>query len=1257
MSIPLPFQERNTHPTSQIQTPHTDHNDIFRNNDSGRLNIDGEDGSENDDAASGMTLDDSMDHSYFTSNSNSSSNYLADASSNQFSFLNVNSEQCFDQNHAPRQGDCGRGAQPTYQELNGSAVNLGNYTDFISRGLNGFMNQNGMNQFEPFGSSHFQMNLDSNPNPVYFESSDRSTLNRAPDSYQDLGEGGNRSSQWNFQEEQQHHLEQGPATADATSLPISSSTESKPKAQKESFLSKDLAATTSKVPTKKRASRKRKKSQNYFQEGHLTLERELGKGADYGALGQLPPTFYSNGESSISSLEASGLMGARRPSISRAGTTIPHFSLPQTFEDRDFSATPSPGPLPGYNFTTHPSSTSISNSIQPQSSYSNQSWSSQIAIGMGPMKVSGEKDGVVFNGTGSTNLSYDDTHLLRPDMDLEDFDMSSSSAAMSRGSSFQSEPESREASKDQASESRQSSNAPAVPSTEELFHSIGPDMDIFELQMKMMKAYQSESSNAGIQNYGSYVPYAPPVMARAFSMDSRCFPRNVSQQAGSGTDGGAGGSTLPPRIGYNRSESMPPPQHWDQEKKTLGNLGSAGNKDQETCDSLANLNSGVSLNPFSLPFDPLPSPSATESSAPASNASGGDSMMVESSAESSKDQNLRFTSTCSLTSKPINISSRAAGSYNQKSRDSQLEEEYSGRRASAVSVGDSNPLASAAISKFIGSLSSNDSGGSRSMRSTSCNPPTSVQSSFLRDSSMTSPESDAEVASKSTQSQPPPRHSTPPTGRRGSSRTYQLKEDHMEQSTQQTSSRGRSTQTKRKRPPTSTPIEDATPSDDEDEEKDNRNQQSGKWSAAEDKHLFDLVNQYGPEAMSTIARKLSTSRSVKQCRTRWTENLDPSISKAPFSDLEDRRIVELFLKFGAKWMDFSKELISRPPQRLKDRWRGALCKNLPLLRQVRSKVESYLERALELGAVEFEWRDIRINWERESWDTEPAQIHEEMVKAALIEETKSMRTERKRLEKLEAEQLASPVVWTGAGSETFQGPAQKKKRVAKVTSESLQPAEQPASFPPQVALPQTSSLQGQPAIPSSSSNLGAPMDTRNSSYNPQPAYEHEEDRMTALNFAKKTGHLPPTQRDARSASPSQLPSVYRSVAVASSQFTASPVSSSSTTSSSILQNSLLSTLSSSVSRYPISTIKFDPQQLAQWSSHNPKARRLLKVKEKRPNRASGSALGTPRLAPTLAELRRASPQPSVSGGVRPSIFAAPRSLSVDSGNFRDQVSL
>ena len=112
------------------------------------------------------------------------------------------------------------------------------------------------------------------------------------------------------------------------------------------------------------------------------------------------------------------------------------------------------------------------------------------------------------------------------------------------------------------------------------------------------------------------------------------------------------------------------------------------------------------------------------------------------------------------------------------------------------------------------------------------------------------------------------------------------------------------------------------------------------WTPEEDKQLLQLVQEHGAKDWRRIAEDVP-GRDRAQCRNRWHDKVNPDINHGPWSEDEDKILMDNHKELGSKWSKYRTLLPGRTYLAIRVRWRNLMkrskylsfqveCSNLPL---------------------------------------------------------------------------------------------------------------------------------------------------------------------------------------------------------------------------------------------------------------------------------------------------------------------------------------
>ncbi len=109
-----------------------------------------------------------------------------------------------------------------------------------------------------------------------------------------------------------------------------------------------------------------------------------------------------------------------------------------------------------------------------------------------------------------------------------------------------------------------------------------------------------------------------------------------------------------------------------------------------------------------------------------------------------------------------------------------------------------------------------------------------------------------------------------------------------------------------------------------------------------------LVKKLGTKRWAEVATRMSEryglqERTGKQCRERWHNHLDPSISKKPWSHEEEMTIFEKHKEFGNRWTEITKFLPGRTDNSVKNHFYSTLRKSLRRINKILGSTNSTIQ--------------------------------------------------------------------------------------------------------------------------------------------------------------------------------------------------------------------------------------------------------------------------------------------------------------------------
>jgi hypothetical protein len=112
----------------------------------------------------------------------------------------------------------------------------------------------------------------------------------------------------------------------------------------------------------------------------------------------------------------------------------------------------------------------------------------------------------------------------------------------------------------------------------------------------------------------------------------------------------------------------------------------------------------------------------------------------------------------------------------------------------------------------------------------------------------------------------------------------------------------------------------------------------GSWTPQEDEVIINFVKTYGCKSWTKLAKMLP-GRIGKQCRERWLNHLNPTITRDPWTPEEDELLMKLHKEHGNSWSKIAARMPNRADNMIKNRWYSTLSKRVNVDGEMRNVID------------------------------------------------------------------------------------------------------------------------------------------------------------------------------------------------------------------------------------------------------------------------------------------------------------------------------
>lgn len=105
-----------------------------------------------------------------------------------------------------------------------------------------------------------------------------------------------------------------------------------------------------------------------------------------------------------------------------------------------------------------------------------------------------------------------------------------------------------------------------------------------------------------------------------------------------------------------------------------------------------------------------------------------------------------------------------------------------------------------------------------------------------------------------------------------------------------------------------------------------------------------------------VARMVSEDVTATQCQSRYIRSLDPSISRLPWTEIEDARLRDAVEVYGTTWSEIAEFFPNRNSEQCRERWQEKLSPSVPKGKWAEAEDQALLAAVEQVG--EGKWKEI-----------------------------------------------------------------------------------------------------------------------------------------------------------------------------------------------------------------------------------------------------------------------------------------------------------